>query len=202
MRNNYPPKIKEKLKNSCIGIAGLGGLGSNAAVSLARSGIGKLILIDFDRIEESNLNRQYYFKDQIGKYKTEALAENIKRINEEIELIIFNTILEPNNMVKYFKDADIIIEALDKAEMKSKFIEKIQLELPNIPLIGASGVAGYGNSDSIVTKDLDNLYMVYDENAPSSDEGILVAPRVCLFANWEANIALSILLEDYNDNRS
>ena len=187
-------KIKKKLKKTKVGIAGLGGLGSNAAVSLARAGVGKLVLVDFDRVEESNLSRQYYFLDQVGKSKIDALKENIKKINPEIILETFNLKLIKGSMEKPFKEVDVVIEALDNAETKTVFIEEILTKLPRKPIVAALGVAGYGHSDRIETKKLGNLYMCYDENAKSSDDDILIAPRVILMANWEANVALEIIL--------
>jgi len=189
-------KIKKKLKESSVGIAGAGGLGSNAAVSLARAGIGRLIIVDFDKVEKSNLNRQYYFTNQIGKVKVKALKDNIKKINPSVKVDIHKEKLVKGSMEKHFKDVDVIIEALDSAEMKTAFVEEIMHKLPKTPVIAASGVAGYGNSERIVTKKLGNLYMVYDADAKSSDEDVLIAPRVCLIANWQANLALELLLGD------
>jgi sulfur carrier protein ThiS adenylyltransferase len=187
-------KIKKKLKNSTIGIAGLGGLGSNAAISLARAGVGKLVLVDFDKVEGNNLSRQYYFLDQIGKPKVDALKENIKKINPETKVETFNLKLRKGSMEKPFKDVDLVIEALDNAETKAAFIEEILTKLKNKPIIAASGVAGYGHSDRIVTKKLGNLCMCYDELAKSSDDDVLMAPKVILMANWEANLALELIL--------
>lgn len=187
-------KIKKKLKNSTIGIAGLGGLGSNAAISLARAGVGKLVLVDFDKVEGNNLSRQYYFLGQIGKSKVDALKENIKKINTETEVETFNLKLKKGSMEKPFKDVDLVIEALDNAETKATFIEEILTKLKNKPIVAASGVAGYGHSDRIVTKKLGNLCLCYDELAKSSDDDVLMAPRVILMANWEANLALEIIL--------
>ena len=178
-------KIRKKLKESCVGIAGVGGLGSNAAISLARVGIGRLILVDFDSVEENNLTRQYYFRDQIGKVKVEALKENIKKINHWMKVDIFNEKLTKGSMDEPFHDADVIIEALDSAEAKTSFIEEIMEKLPDKPLVACSGVAGYGNSERIKTKHIGNLYLCQDEQARSSDEDVLMAPRVALMANWE-----------------
>jgi sulfur carrier protein ThiS adenylyltransferase len=187
-------RIKKKLKDSSVGIAGLGGLGSNAAVALARAGIGRLVLVDFDKVEEKNLTRQYYFLDQIGKLKTTALQENIKNINPEVKIEAHNIKLEKGSMEKPFTDVNVVIEALDKAETKATFIDEILTKLPNTAVVAASGVAGYGHSDRVTTKYLGNLFMCYDENALSSDEDVLMAPRVALMANWEANLALEIIL--------
>jgi len=194
MKKNNFNEIKKVLANSSIGIAGLGGLGSNAAVSLARAGVGRLVLIDFDIIEEENLNRQYYFFDQIGKRKVEAIEDNIKRINPEIKLDLHNIKLEKGFMSKLFSDVDVIIEALDDAKIKTEFIEEILLNLPSKSIVAASGVTGYGNSERIKTRKLGNLYLCYDDKALSSEDDMLFAPRVCLIANWQANIAIEILL--------
>jgi len=137
-------KIRMKLKGSSVGIAGAGGLGSNAAIALARAGVGRLVIVDFDTVEESNLNRQYYFRDQIGQVKVEALKENIQRTNQSIKVEIFTHKLTKDTMYKPFQDVDVIIEALDSAEVKTSFIEEILTKLPDKPIIGASGVAGYG----------------------------------------------------------
>jgi len=187
-------KIRMKLMNSSVGIAGAGGLGSNIAVSLARAGVGRLVIVDFDSVEESNLNRQYYFRDQIDMVKVGALKKNINRIDESIKVEISNDRLTEGTMDRPFHDVDVIVEALDKAETKTDFIEEIMQKIPDKPLVACSGVAGYGHSDRISTKKLGNLYMVYDEQAKESDEDVLMAPRVSMMANWQANIVLEILL--------
>ena len=187
-------KIRMKLMKSSVGIAGAGGLGSNIAVSLARAGVGRLVIVDFDSVEESNLNRQYYFRDQIDMVKVEALKKNINRIDESIKVETSNDRLTEGTMDRPFHDVDVIVEALDKAETKTAFIEKIMQKIPDKPLVACSGVAGYGHSDRISTKKLGNLYMVYDEQAKESDEDVLMAPRVIMMANWQANIVLEILL--------
>jgi len=194
MDNKKRKKIRDKLKKSSVGIAGVGGLGSNAAISLARSGVGRIVIVDFDIVEESNLDRQYYFIDQIGEKKVEALRENISKINHQVKVDCFNKRLTKGFMDEYFKDVDVIIEALDSAEMKTNFIEEIMLKLPEIPLVAASGVAGYGHSDRIKTKHMGNLHLVYDEESESSEKDVLLAPRVNLIANWQANLVLEILL--------
>ena len=111
-------EIRGKLRRVSVGIAGLGGLGSNAAVSLARAGVGKLVLVDFDKVEENNLDRQYYFRHQIGKFKVDALAENIRSIDPSVEIDGFNLRLERGFMEKPFNDVDVVVEALDDAEIK------------------------------------------------------------------------------------
>ena len=187
-------KIKMKLQKSSVGIAGIGGLGSNVAVSLARAGIGRFVIVDFDSVEESNLNRQYYFHDQIGMVKVEALKNIIHRIDESVKVDIFNYKLTKNTMDKPFHNVDVVVEALDNADIKTMFIEEVMQKLPNVPVVGCSGVAGYGHSDRIITKKLGKLYMVYDEKAKDCNDDVLMAPRVILMANWQANIVLEIIL--------
>ncbi len=188
-------EFHKNLQKYSVGIAGLGGLGSNAAISLARAGIGKLVLIDYDAIEKTNLNRQYYFLNQIGQNKTDALKENIKKINPKIEIEKYTEKLSKNKMSQHFTKVDLIIEALDDAETKTLFIEEIQQRLPNTPIIAASGVTGYGNNQRITTKKLGDLYIIYDQEAKSTDEDILTAPRIALIANMQANLAVEILLD-------
>jgi sulfur carrier protein ThiS adenylyltransferase len=187
-------KIRMNLKKSSVGIAGVGGLGSNIAVSLARAGIGRLVIVDFDKVDESNLNRQYYFLDQIGMDKVEALKKTLFSINKSLKVEVLNYKLMKNNMDKPFHNVDVVVEAFDNAEIKTMFIEEIMQKLPEIPIVGCSGVAGYGHIDRIITKKLGNLYLVYDEEAKNSDVDVLMAPRVILMANWQANLVLEILL--------
>ncbi len=187
-------KIKMKLQKSSVGIAGVGGLGSNVAVSLARAGIGRIVIVDFDTVEESNLTRQYYFRDQIGMLKVKALKRTIHRIDKSVKVDIFNNMLMKNNIDEYFHNVDVIVEALDSAQIKTMFIEEVMQKLPNVPIVGCSGVAGYGHSDRIYTKKLGKLYMVYDEKAKDCNDDVLMAPRIILMANWQANIVLEIIL--------
>jgi len=194
MNKEEQDRIIKCLKQSRVGIAGVGGLGSNAAVSLIRAGVGNLVIVDNDRVEESNLNRQYYFSDQIGQRKVDALKENIVRITKDACIETHYEKLKPGNITTYFQDVDVIIEALDNAVTKVEFIEEVLQKLPDVPVVAASGVAGYGHSDRICTRMMGNLYICYDENARSSDEDVLMAPKVCLMANWQANIVLELLL--------
>jgi sulfur carrier protein ThiS adenylyltransferase len=188
--------IKNKLSKSSVGIAGLGGLGSNAAISLARLGIGRLVLVDFDIIEKENLDRQYYFIDQIGMKKIEAMKQNIEKINPKIKLELYNLKLQKGSMSNIFNDVDVIIEALDEAKIKTEFIEEIMNRLPDKYIVAASGVTGFGNSDRIKTKKFGKLFLCYDDKALSIEEDILYAPRVSLIANWEANLAIEIILSE------
>lgn len=193
-------QIKKKLHESCVGIAGIGGLGSNAAVALARAGVGHLVLVDFDVVEEGNLDRQYYFHDQIGKLKVDALTKTLHRINPSLNCIAHPVKLERDTMEIPFKDVDVVLEGLDHAETKAAFIEEILLKLPGKPLVAASGVAGYGEPDRIMTLHMGNFYLCYDEKAKSSEEDVLIASHVALMANWEADLVLRIILGEQHDH--
>lgn len=187
-------EIKSRLKNYTVGIAGAGGLGSNCAVALARTGIGTLIISDFDIVYESNLNRQYFFKDQIGMKKVDALKENIQRINPEINIIDNFIKLDETNIVALYKNCDVIVEAFDLAEMKKMLIETCLSELPEKPIVLGLGMAGWGQSNIIKYRQSENLYICGDEISEITDENPPLAPRVGMVANMQANTVLEILL--------
>ena len=188
------------LSKASVGIAGVGGLGSNAAIALARSGVGRLVIVDFDVVEEKNLNRQYFFLRQVGAFKVDALQENIRLVNPAVKVDIHNARLEQGSMDVFFHDVDVIIEALDDAETKAQFVEEILLKLPDVPLVAASGVAGYGHCERIELHRIGKLSMLYDGQAKSSDEDVLLGPRVGVLANWEADLVLEILLGEHDDH--
>ncbi len=183
------------LQEKTVGIAGAGGLGSNCAVALARSGVGRIIISDFDTITESNLNRQYYYFDQIGQHKAYTLSDNIYFIDPEIEVEAHQVKLGPAEIVKIYKDCDVIIEAFDLAEMKQMIIETVQTELPHIPLIVGLGMAGWGDSNSIKLRQVDNLYICGDEKTEIAEDNPPLAPRVGMVAQMQANVALELLLD-------
>jgi len=188
-------EIKKKLKTKTVGIAGCGGLGSNCAVALARVGIGKLIIADFDKIEESNLNRQYFFWDQIGKIKSDTLKENIESINPEVEVISHNVFVDEYNFKALFKECDLIIEAFDKPESKEMIVKAMSKFFPEKTLIMGIGMSGWGENDSIKETKYDNLIICGDQKSEVSDELPPLAPRVGMVANMQANVALEILLK-------
>jgi sulfur carrier protein ThiS adenylyltransferase len=188
------PEVNGKLNRASVGIAGAGGLGSNVAMALARAGVGHLLIVDFDRVEGSNLNRQYYFKDQIGEYKVEAIRENIERAVTTCHVELLNKILKKGTMHEPFTDVDVVVEALDSARSKADFIEDVLTNLPGKPLVGASGVAGYGGGERIRLERFGDLYLVQDHEARSSDEDVLLSPKVGLFAHYQSNIVLELLM--------
>jgi len=187
-------EIKSALKNKTVGIAGCGGLGSNCAVALARVGIGKLIIADFDVIEESNLNRQYFFFDQIGKYKAPTLKENLLRINPKVNVSDHVIKLTPNDIVEIYKKCDVIVEAFDKAEMKEMIVETVLSEFSQKQVVCGIGLAGWGGNNLIKTEQYRKLFIVGDRSSETSEEDPPLAPRVGVVSNMMANVVLEILL--------
>ncbi len=189
-------QIRHKLLHCTVGIAGCGGLGSNAAVALARVGIGKLILVDFDRVEASNLNRQYYFREQIGQPKVEALKQNIHAIDPEITVETHMLTLDPEMVVELFSGCDVIIEAFDTDRAKQMIIETVLTDMPEKYLISGQGLAGFGDNEDITTRQYDRLFIIGDGLREVSDGLPPLAPRVGVVANMQANLALEILLKN------
>ncbi|HNW98587.1 MAG TPA: sulfur carrier protein ThiS adenylyltransferase ThiF [Bacteroidales bacterium] len=185
---------KTILKTKCVGIAGCGGLGSNCAVALARVGIGKLIIADFDSIIESNLNRQYFFYDQIGQKKAYALRENINRINPSVIVKAHDIKLKSKDVLKIFNECDVIVEAFDHADQKQMIIETVLSEMKGKPIVSGVGLAGWGDSNSIKVKHIGDLYVCGDAITEVSEDMPPLAPRVGIVANMEANVVMEILL--------
>ena len=186
--------IKSVLKNKTVGIAGCGGLGSNCGVALARIGIGKLVIADFDIIEKSNLNRQYYFIDQIGKLKADTLKENIARINPEVEVEAHVVKLDDSNIPLLFRNCDIIVEAFDRPEMKELLLKSVSQFFPDKYLVMGIGMAGWGMNHLIEEKRYDKMIICGDELTEISENCPPLAPRVGIVANMQANAVLELLL--------
>jgi sulfur carrier protein ThiS adenylyltransferase len=195
MRARHTPGVHEKLRTACVGIAGVGGLGSHAAMALARIGVGHLILVDFDVVEPSNLNRQQYFVDQIGQPKVEALAETLARVNPCVTVTPIHLRLTPDNVAEVFAQAVILVEAFDLAQQKAMLVETFRRHFPERPVVAASGLAGCHPSNTVVTRRAGrNLVLVGDgENAARPGEG-LMAPRVGIAAHHQANAVVRLLL--------
>ncbi|MBI9033184.1 MAG: sulfur carrier protein ThiS adenylyltransferase ThiF [Bacteroidales bacterium] len=189
-------EIEGKLKNKKVGIAGCGGLGSNCAIALARSGVGNFILADFDLVAQGNLNRQYYFEDQIGFLKVYALKENLERINPNVQVKPFDIRLCPSDIYELYYDCDIIIEAFDDAKMKQTIIETVLNEMPKMPLVIGNGLAGFGNTHTLKVRKEGNIYICGDEITEISEENPPLAPRVGIVAHMQANVALEVLLAE------
>jgi len=183
------------LKESKVGIAGAGGLGSNAAMLLARAGVGQLIIADFDVVEPSDLNRQFYFLDQIGLPKVIALEQNLKRLNPYSLYEMHNVRITPDNVKEIFSRADLLIEAFDRAEEKQMLIEQWLTHFPQKPIIAASGLAGYGGNNKIRQRKLGNLYICGDQATECDECTAPMAPRVTVVAAMQANLAIELLVK-------
>jgi len=188
-------EIRSHLSKFRVGIAGAGGLGSNCAVALARSGVGTLIIADYDIVEANNLNRQYYFTDQVGQMKTLALKENISRINPDVFVITHQIPLDRLNIPEIFSGCNVIVEALDSSDMKEMLIETVQTMMPGIPLIVGSGMGGWGNSELIRYRKIDNtLYVCGDESTEVTEDIPPMAARVGIVASMQANVVIELLM--------
>ncbi len=191
----HTPGVHTKIKNSVVAILGLGGLGSAVAGAMAKIGVGKLLLSDYDVVEPSNLNRQHYFVDQIGMQKTRALQDNLLRMNPSIHLELIDTVLEESILSHFFSDVDVLIECFDSPAMKAATLRSVLREMEHVSYVGSSGMAGYGSNNSIRTTMISpGIYIVGDEKSEARPGMGLMAPRVGIAAHHMANQALRILL--------
>ena len=198
LEERHGKELHKAFSSATVAVCGLGGLGSNIAIALARAGVGRLILIDFDRVDITNLHRQQYEADQIGMYKTVALAENLKEIAPYISLEIHTERITEDNAVTLLQDADIICEAFDNAEAKAMLTDIVLSELPDKYLVAASGMAGMGVTNSIRTRRITSrFYLCGDETSEVSENIGLVAPRVALCAAHQALTVLRILAKQF-----
>lgn len=191
----HTPGVHEKVKGATIGIAGVGGLGSAIAIALARTGIGHLIIADFDIVEPSNLNRQQFFIDQIGLPKVYALRDTLARINPNVRVTACHLRLVPANIAEVFGHAQILVEAFDQAQQKVMLIETFAARFPDRPIVTGSGMAGYGPANTVRTQQVaSNLYLCGDGCTAAAPGTGLMAPRVGVAAHHQANATLRLLL--------
>jgi len=194
MAQRNTPGMEEALRNGRVAVAGLGGLGSNIAVMLARIGVGHLLLVDFDTVEPSNLNRQHYNITHLGMPKADALKSQLDLINPYSEIKTLCTKITEANAGDIFQDYEIVVEAFDSALNKANIVNAL-LECGGKKIIAASGMNGYKSSNSIITRRvLKNLYITGD-NEPAPQEGIgFMAPRVNICAGHQANMVVRLLM--------
>ena len=198
LSERHGEKLQKKFSSATVAVCGLGGLGSNIAIALARAGVGKLILIDFDSVDISNLHRQQYKANQIGMDKTKALSENLREIAPYVELETYTVRITEDNAVELLKDADIICEAFDDAECKAMLTNLVLESMPEKYLVAASGMAGFGSANIIQTrKVMSRFYLCGDEESDVQSEGSLVASRVMLCAAHQAHTVLRILAGEF-----
>lgn len=183
-----------EMRNACIGIAGLGGLGSNIAMMLVRSGIRRFVLADFDIVDESNLNRQHYFPEHLGRKKTECIREQMLHLNPNLDLTVHDTKLTKDNMSAIFKDCCIVCEAFDQPDFKADLVAVLLSELPDTIVISGSGMAGIESANMIRT--IQRMRRLYICGDGVTDIGLgirLTAPRVQICAGHQANMVLRLL---------
>ena len=183
----------EKIESVKIGIAGCGGLGSNCAFNLVRSGFTRLKIVDFDILEESNLGRQFFFLDQVNMPKVDALEANLRRINPEIQIEAIRKRLTSANIAETFADCDIVVEALDEAEHKSMAVSNLLNKVKFI--VTASGVAGFGNSDQIKIRRIKKNLSLVGDLETGADKAPPLSPKVNIVAAKQADIILEYVLK-------
>ncbi len=192
-------ELQHRFSNATVAICGLGGLGSNIALALARGGIGKLILVDFDKVECSNLHRQQYKAAQVGMEKTEALEENLREIAPYINIKTHNQRLTQENAKEFLQEADVICEAFDHPEAKAMLVNLVLETMPEKYLVAASGMAGLGSSNHIKTRRVtQKFYLCGDERSDVADGMGLISSRVMLCAAHEAHMVLRILAGEFH----
>ncbi|MBQ7933827.1 MAG: thiamine biosynthesis protein ThiF [Lachnospiraceae bacterium] len=198
LQQRHGRELQERFTAATVAICGLGGLGSHIATALARAGIGRLILIDFDQVDITNLHRQQYKVTQIGRCKTEALAENLLEMAPYLELELHCIRITEENVEELLQRADIICEALDEPEAKAMLTNRVLEKLPGKYLIAASGMAGMGSVNAIRTRRITEHFYLCGDGTSDVSEGMgLVAPRVMLCAAHQAHTALRILAKEY-----
>jgi sulfur carrier protein ThiS adenylyltransferase len=191
----HTPGVHETVQKARVGIMGLGGLGTVVAGALARIGVGKLTLADFDVVEPSNLNRQQYSISQIGEKKTEALKKNLLQMNPYITIETVDGLLTEESIPQVFKDVDVLAECFDDPAMKAAALRTVLTNMPGKGYVGASGLAGFGDNNAIRTKEIHtNVYIIGDGTSAAGPGQGLMAPRVGIAAHHQANQILRILL--------
>lgn len=199
LRERHGEKLQTKFSSATVAICGLGGLGSNIAISLARAGVGKLILVDFDKVDITNLHRQQYKAKQIGLNKTDALFENLREIAPYVELETHTERITEENAAGMLQGADIICEAFDSAECKAMLVNLVLETMPDKYIIVASGMAGMGSANTIQTRKVSKrFYICGDGESDVSEAGSLVSSRVMLCAAHQAHTVLRILAEQFD----
>nr|WP_122013660.1 sulfur carrier protein ThiS adenylyltransferase ThiF [Maliibacterium massiliense] len=192
----HTPGVHAKVKRGCVGIAGLGGLGSHIALCLARTGVGTLHLVDSDVVEPSNLNRQQYRIAHLGMRKTEALRAQIAEVNPYVQVVIDSVRVDADNACTLFAQDDIVCEAFDGAEDKAMLVNTLLAERPARRIVAASGMAGYGSCNDIATRRVaGNFYICGDGRTEAAVGCGLMAPRVSVCAGHQANVVLQLLVE-------
>jgi sulfur carrier protein ThiS adenylyltransferase len=199
LEERHGAELQRKLSAAKVAVCGLGGLGSNIAIALARAGVGKLHIIDFDRVDISNLNRQQYFPEQLGQLKADALYDTLKRIAPYCEIVREQVKLDEDNIPKLLADDDIIAEAFDKADQKAMLVNCVLEKMPQKYLVSGSGMAGISPSNMITTKRIMKRFYLCGDGVSDVDDGMgLVASRVFICAGHQAHAIIRIIAGEYD----
>ncbi len=191
--NTYlAPEERTLLESVRVGIAGAGGLGSNCAMHLVRSGVKHITIADFDVVNESNLNRQFFFRDQIGQKKVEAVKENLLRIEPDADIRAVDMRLDASSAREIFADCGIVVEAFDAVDAKVMLVSAFASS--GKKLVTASGLAGWGRSNAMKVRKMGNIVAIGDGETSVGDGAAPVSPRVGIAAAMEANAVVSLLL--------
>ena len=192
----FPEEMQTKLRNARVAVAGLGGLGSNIAVMLARSGVGELLLVDFDTVDVTNLNRQMYLIPQLGKPKAEALPEILYQINPYLTYRSVCIKVTPDNVKELFSEYPIVCEAFDKPDQKAMLVRELLMQCPETTVVSGNGMAGYADANEIRTcQVMKRLYVCGDQSTDVGNGIGLIAPRVAVCAAHEANKVLQLIMQ-------
>ena len=190
----FPDDVSERLAHARVGIAGAGGMGSHVAAALVRSGVGSVVVADFDRVDESNLFRQCYLPSDVGRPKVEALRDHLLAIEPDLDIEVHDVTVNPSNACSLFSGCDVVCECFDRPEAKAMLVESI-LSGTGIPVVSCSGMAGFGSSNLIITeRRMSRLYVCGDGESDSSDGPGLTAARVMVCAGHAANMTLRLIL--------
>ena len=198
LNDRHGIEFQKKISSTTVAICGLGGLGSNIATSLARAGIGRLVLIDYDKVDITNLHRQHYKANQIGMRKTEALQYNLKEINPYLETEIHTVCIDNDNAKDLLSNVDIICEAFDNAESKAMLVNYVLEEFADKYIVASSGMAGLGSANEIHTRKITSKFYLCGDEVSDVKYGIgLVSSRVSICASHQAHTVLRIIAEEY-----
>lgn len=199
LTERHGEELQRKIKSAKVAVCGLGGLGSNIAIALARAGIGRLRIIDFDKVDVSNLNRQQYTAEQVGTYKTVAMTENLKAINPYCEVIPETVRLDEKNIPELLGNDDIICEAFDNPEAKAVLVNTVLEKFPEKYIVSGSGMAGLHTANTITTRQvMKKFYLCGDGISDVADGTGLFLSRVMVCAGHQANMILRIIAGELN----
>ncbi len=192
----FPKEMKEKFSKAHVAVAGLGGLGSNIAVMLARSGVGHLFLVDFDTVDVTNLNRQMYMIPHLGRPKAEALPDILCQINPYLKYESVCTKVTPENIKELFEGYPIVCEAFDRPDQKAMLVRELLSQFSETIVVSGNGMAGFGDTNNIQTKQMmKRLYVCGDQKTDVGNGTGLMAPRVAACAAHQANKVLQLILQ-------